>query len=180
MYDDNIDDFDRALGAADEAHEVDPAEAQPAEDNQDLLNALAQERMQELREELVETMPAIEPFADLLAGADEDSIRKLAHELNARIGGEIRDDHPGAADSEDRRIAALDGATAYDKAKNLARLEGDTAAFFALKTAAALEADGRAGRMLTEGDRASVRQAAEFARRAGDHAAYQRLLAQLG
>jgi hypothetical protein len=179
MYDDNLDDFDRALSAADEAHEVDPAEAKPAEDNEDLLTALAHERMLEIREELVESMPALEPFADLLSGDDESSIRKLAHELNSRLGGEVRDDHPGAADSEDRRIAALDGATAYDKAKSLAR-EGDTAAFFALKTAAALEAEGISGRTMAEGDRASVKRAAEFARRAGDHAAYQRLLSQLG
>jgi hypothetical protein len=148
----------------------------PTEQEQ-LLAELAMERVAEVREEIVAKYPALEPFVDMLAGNDEESVMKLAAELNARIGGEVVDDpHPGNADP----YATLPGESALDKAKALAKDSKEYGAFFALKEAAALEAEGKVGRLLTEGDRARVKQAADFARRTGDRAAYMRLLRQLG
>jgi hypothetical protein len=160
--------------------DVDQAAKESASQEQEkaeLLMQLAMEHAAEVREQITEKYPALEPFADMLAGQDEDAVWKLAAELNARIGGEVHDDpHPGEADP----VAALPGETALDKAKVLAKKSKEYGPFFALKEAAALEAEGKVGRLLTEGDRARVRQAAEFCRRVGDHAAYMRLLRQLG
>jgi hypothetical protein len=172
--------FDEAASAEDfDAVEVDPTEV-PADNDLEknsLLEQLAMEQAAEMRESILETYPALAPFVDMLGGADEDSIRQLAHELNARIGGEVvADDHPGDPDP----VKSLPGDSAMEKAKALAKQSQDYSAFFALKESAALEAEGRVGRLLTEDDRARVKLAAEFARRAGDTAAYKRLLRQLG
>jgi hypothetical protein len=150
-----------------------------SQEKAELMETLAAENMAMLREELAAKYPAAAPLLEFVGADSPEAFEKLAYELQQRIapGAEVEDErHPGNADP----YASLEGDTALEKAKALAKESKEYGAFFSLKEAAALEAEGKVGRLLTEADRERVRQAAEFARRVGDRAAYTRLLRQLG
>jgi hypothetical protein len=173
------DDFDMALDAADiEAREVAPTEDKP-EGNDDLMRELAMEQLTDLRESLTEKYPSIAPFADMLSGDSPQAIEQLAYDLNQRLGGEVVENHP-AANTEERRIAALPGQDVLAKSLADAKATGNISGFMALRRAHAYEQAGLSGSRLDAEQREDINAALRFAKASGDQAAVLRLRAQLG
>ena len=166
-----------------EAQEVAPEGTDNDGGSQDEVDAklheLAMEQLAELKEELAEKYPAAAPLLDLVSAPTPEALEQMAYELNARLGGEVVEDHPGA-DSEARRIQAMAGDDVLAKSLSYAKATGRTGAYMALRRAAAYEQAGLSGSRLDAEQKADIRSALRFAKAAQDHAAIQRLMAQLG
>jgi hypothetical protein len=177
-------DFDSMFGDALSADDINAAvdgdtdagtpEPNPSEMEQAAAEYAA-EALAALREQLVEEMPALEPLVEFLNGPDEDAIRKLAMDVNARLGGQAPGNHPGRPDE----YASLEGDDAYNKARSLAK-QGTIGPLMRLKESAALSEAGIVGSRMDAEQRATIKEALAFSRRVGDHDAVRRLTAQLG